>query len=372
MTDVRPASQTAPSADDVASSRRAIAALAALGVGSLLTLAACGDSSGSGESEPAAPTPTAESNEDDSSEASSQDEDAAEGEIGADNGEAEEATPPSTAAPTSAPEPTTSTTMPAPTEPEAFPAAPATPEAALTLLVDAEAQIADPTIDSIELINASRRQQVAYRAIGANPEWDETVLAGVTDDRRQAVVDHLAARRAFISMHTRLSDTLPAWRLVAPEPKEDLLAYYRKAEAETGIEWEYLAAINLVESGLGRIQGLSTAGAQGPMQFLPSTWEAYAEGDIEDPHDAIIGAGMYLAASGGPEDMDQAIWHYNHHDGYVSGVKQYAKILRDDPAAYDSLYHWEIVFASTEGEVHMPVGYLETEPIAVTEYLAGQ
>jgi len=243
-------------------------------------------------------------------------------------------------------------------------------EAAIAMLVDAEAQLADTTADPATIVEASQRQQVAYRALGANPEWDEQLLAAVPEDRVVAVTDHLAARRAFLSMRTKLSDTLPAWRIVAPAPKEELLGFYREAETETGIEWEYLAAINLVESGLGRIQGLSTAGAQGPMQFLPSTWEAYAEGDIEDPHDAIIGAGSYLAASGGPADMDRAIFAYNHHDGYVEGVSRYAKILREDPSAYDSLYNWEIVFASTEGEVHIPVGYLETEPVLVTDYLA--
>ncbi len=34
--------------------------------------------------------------------------------------------------------------------------------------------------------------------------------------------------------------------------------------------WYYLAAINLIETRMGRIDGLSTAGAQGPMQFLPA------------------------------------------------------------------------------------------------------
>ena len=172
-------------------------------------------------------------------------------------------------------------------------------------------------------------------------------------------------------MRTRLSDTLPAWEITEPAPAEELLGYYQEAEDETGIEWEYLAAINLVESAIGRIQGLSTAGAQGPMQFLPSTWEAYATGDIWDPHDAIIGAGTYLAASGGPEDMDRAIYAYNHHDGYVEGVSRYAAILRDNPDAYRSLYSWEVVFTSDQGDVYIPVGYRQTEPIAVSDYLAG-
>ena len=65
---------------------------------------------------------------------------------------------------------------------------------------------------------------------------------------------------------------LPAWRIIQPEPAANLLNYYRKAEAATGIEWEVLAAVNLVETGMGRIDGTSVANAQGPMQFLPTTW----------------------------------------------------------------------------------------------------
>ena len=71
-------------------------------------------------------------------------------------------------------------------------------------------------------------------------------------------------------MHTKLSSTLPAWRIVRPAPADELLDAYRDAEAEFGIPWRYLAAINLVETGLGRIRGTSIAGAQGPMQFMPS------------------------------------------------------------------------------------------------------
>src|SRR3712207_536212 len=65
----------------------------------------------------------------------------------------------------------------------------------------------------------------------------------------------------------------PAWRIVAPAPASELLGHYRAAEAAVGVPWQYLAAIHLVETRMGRIRGVSVAGAQGPMQFLPSTWE---------------------------------------------------------------------------------------------------
>ncbi len=93
------------------------------------------------------------------------------------------------------------------------------------------------------------------------------------------------------------------------------------AEDATGIEWEYLAAINLVETRMGRINGVSTAGAVGPMQFLPSTWAECCEGDPTIAADAIMGAGQYLLDRGGPLDMDRAILGYNNSKNYVTAVQ---------------------------------------------------
>ena len=87
-----------------------------------------------------------------------------------------------------------------------------------------------------------------------------------------------ARRQLTAIVASALKDTLPAWRIEPPAPADELLGYYRKAEAATGVGWNYLAAINLVETGLGRIVGVSHAGAQGPRQFLPSTFAVYGDG----------------------------------------------------------------------------------------------
>jgi len=68
--------------------------------------------------------------------------------------------------------------------------------------------------------------------------------------------------------------------IVAPPPADELLGHYRAAGDEFGVDWTYLAAIHLVETRMGRIRGTSTAGAHGPMQFMPATWDAYGEGDV--------------------------------------------------------------------------------------------
>ena len=176
---------------------------------------------------------------------------------------------------------------------------PGTARQALAALVAAEAAIADPATRPKELVRAARVQQLVYRELGARPAWDAAVRAGLPRSLRSVVRDNVASRREFRAMHSVLADTLPAWRIVAPAPAEDLLRYYKRGERAFGIGWEYLAAINLVETGMGRIRGTSVAGAQGPMQFLPRTWARWGRGDIQDPADAILAAARYLAHDGG-------------------------------------------------------------------------
>ena len=54
-----------------------------------------------------------------------------------------------------------------------------------------------------------------------------------------------------------------------------LLSIYQAAGAAYGIPWQTLAAINEVETDYGTNLDVSSAGAIGWMQFLPSTWKRY-------------------------------------------------------------------------------------------------
>jgi murein DD-endopeptidase MepM/ murein hydrolase activator NlpD len=111
-----------------------------------------------------------------------------------------------------------------------------------------------------------------------------------------------------------------------------LLPIYQACGTEYGIPWEVLASINKIETGFGTNLNLSSAGAVGWMQFLPSSWEMYgvdANGDgRKDPYnpvDAICAAASYLKAAGGNEDLYDAIFAYNHADWYVQEVLLYAR-----------------------------------------------
>lgn len=110
----------------------------------------------------------------------------------------------------------------------------------------------------------------------------------------------------------------------------DLLRVYEEAAVNCpGLPWPVVAAIGKVETDHNRAPGVSSAGARGPMQFLPATWTEYqADGDgdgvadITDEEDAIYGAVRYLCAGGGdvPATLQAAIFAYNRSDEYVADV----------------------------------------------------
>jgi len=130
--------------------------------------------------------------------------------------------------------------------------------------------------------------------------------------------------------------------LVPPLPAGVLLTDYRRAEARFGVRWQLLAAVNLIESAFGRVVNRSSAGAQGPMQFLPSTWRAYGlGGNVHDARDAALGAANYLHRSGAPGDERRALFAYNRSTLYVDAVLAYAHVMTRDPLGFASYYAWE-------------------------------
>jgi hypothetical protein len=117
-----------------------------------------------------------------------------------------------------------------------------------------------------------------------------------------------------------------------------LLPIYQAAGTAYGIPWQVLAAINEVETDYGRDLSVSSAGAEGWMQFLPAEWAQYgvdANGDgFKDPYnpaDAIFTAARYLKAAGGDTDIHGAVYSYNHSQAYVDTVMLRAQLLGGTP-----------------------------------------
>jgi cell wall-associated NlpC family hydrolase len=117
-----------------------------------------------------------------------------------------------------------------------------------------------------------------------------------------------------------------------------MLALYQAAAVTCpGLPWTVLAAIGTVESDNGQSNlpgvhsGTNAAGAEGPMQFEPTTFAAYDEplppGGASppspyDPTDAVYAAARLLCADGaaGGADLSGAVYAYNHSASYVAEV----------------------------------------------------
>ena len=132
-------------------------------------------------------------------------------------------------------------------------------------------------------------------------------------------------------------DTPPSATAASDIPAAMLTLYQRAAAACPGLPWTVLAAIGTVESGNGTSTlpgvhaGTNSAGAEGPMQFEPTTFAAYDQpvppGGANppspyDPTDAVYAAARDLCANGGQNgaDLAAAVYAYNHASWYVTEV----------------------------------------------------
>ncbi len=238
-------------------------------------------------------------------------------------------------------------------------AAPENPEATASSLTRVERALRAPATPPDRIDPLGWDQQTAYRALGAHPGWLDGVLRRLPADVRTIVTanEHAGRELQALGGEATRPRHLPDWRLVSPLPAQVLRAYYGEAEAASGIPWAYLAAIHLVETRLGRIQGTSSAGAQGPMQFIPATWARYGQGDINDNHDAILAAARLLQANGGPGDMGRALLRYNNSSHYVAAVESYAQLMLSNERAFLGYHGWQVYYATTKGTFLLPEGY---------------
>lgn len=273
---------------------------------------------------------------------------------------------PTAASPSGVPSIAAATPAPARPSPAALPrvprpgepVAPADDAGLARVLRAADDAIVEPSTSPHTLARQSHLWQISVRALVTAPQRRQATYDLLEPRLRAAVRSDVTAGAALRAMIRRPKTALPPWRIVAPAPAAELLGHYRAAEREFGVGWEYLAAIHLVETRMGRIRGVSSAGAQGPMQFLPATWRAYGGGgDIHSNRDSIRAAARYLRESGAPGRMRAAVYAYNHDNRYVDAVLAYAQRMRADSRAFRNYHGWQVYYVTTAGDVWLPVGF---------------
>ena len=228
-----------------------------------------------------------------------------------------------------------------------------------------ERAIRDPSVSDEDAAAQGHLQQRIYRLLADDPVLAADVVKRSDPALREWIERNTAGTASIARTVPSPKTDLPPWRIVEPAPAAELLAHYRAAEAAHGVPWHVLASIHLNETRMGRLRGASDAGARGPMQFMPATWAAYGEGDIEKDADAIAAAARYLAAMGFAQDPRKALWHYNHSDAYIDAILSFSDVMAADARAYRGYWGWQVYYRTIRGGIWLSAGYesLERQPI---------
>jgi membrane-bound lytic murein transglycosylase B len=199
-------------------------------------------------------------------------------------------------------------------------------------------------------------QQRIFINLTGKPRLQRAVVARLSGRIRREAAETLAARAALVRLTPPTRRPLSSFRTGPPARATSLLGWYREAERRFGVGWHILAAVNFVESHFNKLQSESIVGAQGPMQFMPSTWDAYGRGDVHDPHDAIPAAARFLRAAGAPASYTRALYRYNPSQLYVDAVLRYARRMQRSRRAFLSFYAWQVFVREPSGRTRRLTG----------------
>jgi hypothetical protein len=239
-----------------------------------------------------------------------------------------------------------------PEDPSALAAALTTTTDALRSAVDAWTGEGDPSSGQApeDVVLLAMYQQRIYRMLGRHPMLADRTVPLLPGRLRGEARADLGAAASLFSLVVPVSDSI-TFGTGKPKAAGVLRSWFEEGERRFGVRWELLAAVMFVESKFGRVRASSSAGAQGPMQFIPSTWSVYGMGgNVHDPHDAILGAANYLHASGAPADERSALYAYNHAWEYVDAVLAYANQMAGDQRDYYAYYGWQVWVLTVSGD----------------------
>ena len=191
---------------------------------------------------------------------------------------------------------------------------------------------ADAQARALAEVRGTRSVKRSYAVLMSLFDKQQALLASTQGRARQ--LHALETAKARLDAARRASEAAGEQLARRANPMAGSAAYFAlyhsAAQTCPGLSWSVLAAIGQVESGHGRNPGVSYAGAQGPMQFMPATFAHYGvdgdgdgQIDIQSAADSIFTAARYLCANGagkGPDKLYFAIYRYNHADWYVQLV----------------------------------------------------
>jgi soluble lytic murein transglycosylase-like protein len=206
---------------------------------------------------------------------------------------------------------------------------------------------ADAALHAQVTVGVALEQQRIVLRLSDSPALARKVIRLLPSKLARDVTDDVLAHRELARLTP--AQPLSAFRVGPAAAAAKLRAYYAEAQQRSGIPWQVLAAVNYVESDFGRVRQSSVSGAQGPMQFMPSTWAAYGRGNVHDPHQAILGAARFLNAAGGTVDERAALHRYNPSWAYVDAIERYAGRIRRDPQAFLIYYTRRLIVRTPQG-----------------------
>jgi Transglycosylase SLT domain len=227
------------------------------------------------------------------------------------------------------------TTAPGTSQPAGTPATPPAVEAPTVVVQRQRRQKTTPSRNTSPNLTATHGQPADTQPTTSSPKQGPTTASGPNGvaPSPQLVAAQASALAAELATSAASVQALGFYRIPL-----FLLPIYRAAAIQYGVPWQILAAINEVETDYGSDLSVSSAGAEGWMQFEPSTWLQYGVDALDagyadpyNPVDAIFAAARYLHAAGAGKNLRTAILAYNHSEAYAESVLLRAKLISSYP-----------------------------------------
>jgi len=200
-----------------------------------------------------------------------------------------------------------------------------------------KAYVKGTTTEDKELVEMRAKVEATKKAEIAeeNKRYDDAVKS-IENQRAQLLAQEAKAKADKEAQAAREKQAKAESNKIATSIKDCFDSIYAEAEKKYGVSRYLLKAVHILETRQsGDTDRASNAGAQGPMQFMPNTFQKYAQdgnGDgqalITSVNDSIYTSAKHLSANGATTGkVENALFQYNHSDAYVKKVLSLAQLL---------------------------------------------